>query len=51
VTLQDGNPNPPIVTYFYDDADRVLARNYRNGTMATYTYNANDWGFRDVCNG
>ncbi|HME00025.1 MAG TPA: RHS repeat-associated core domain-containing protein [Terriglobia bacterium] len=35
--------SPPIVTYTYDAGDRVLSRNYRNGTTAAYTYNGNDW--------
>ncbi|MDN3514597.1 MAG: hypothetical protein NG747_09365 [Candidatus Brocadia sp.] len=35
--------SPPIVQYTYDLGNRGGARTYRNGTVATYTYNANDW--------
>jgi RHS repeat-associated protein len=35
--------SPPIVQYSYDLSDRVMSRAYRNGTTATYSYNANDW--------
>ena len=33
----------PIVQYAYDLGNRVASRSYRNGTTASYTYNANDW--------
>ena len=41
-TVNDGGPNP-IAQYTYDAAERELTRGYRNGTVATYGYNANDW--------
>lgn len=34
---------PPIVQYSYDLGNRVGSRTYRNGTLANYTYNANNW--------
>ena len=33
----------PIVQYAYDLGNRVGSRAYRNGTTASYTYNANNW--------
>jgi RHS repeat-associated protein len=33
----------PIARYTYDLGNRVASRAYRNGTIATYAYNANDW--------
>jgi RHS repeat-associated protein len=39
----DDASTPSIVTYSYDAANRVLTRNYRNGTSAAYTYNNDDW--------
>jgi RHS repeat-associated protein len=39
--VNDGGAQP-IVEYEYDLGDRVLARGYRNGTAATYTYDAAD---------
>jgi RHS repeat-associated protein len=41
-TVNDGGPNP-IAQYTYDAAERELTRGYRNGAVATYTYNTNDW--------
>ena len=41
-TVNDGGMTP-IAQYTYDPAERVLTRGYRNGTVATYTYNANNW--------
>ena len=41
-TVNDGGPTP-IVQYSYDAAERVLARSFRNGTVATYSYNSDDW--------
>ena len=41
-SINDGGPTP-IVQYTYDAADNVLTRGYRNGTAASYTYNANNW--------
>src|ERR1035437_541775 len=41
-TVNDGGTTP-IAQYTYDAAERELTRAYRNGTVATYTYNANDW--------
>jgi len=41
---QINDPAPqPIASYSYDLGNRVLSRTFRNGTVATYTYNANDW--------
>lgn len=42
VNINDGG-STPIVQYTYDPADNMLTRGYRNGTVATYTYNANNW--------
>ena len=42
LTVNDGGPTP-IAQYTYDAASNVLTRGYRNGTLATYTYNANNW--------
>lgn len=39
----DGASLPPIVQYAYDLGNRVTTRRYRNGTLTTYTYNADDW--------
>jgi RHS repeat-associated protein len=41
-TVDDGAVTP-IVRYAYDLANRVGTRTYRNGVVASYTYNANDW--------
>ena len=41
-SINDGGATA-ITQYTYDPADNVLTRNYRNGTTATYTYNANNW--------
>jgi RHS repeat-associated protein/uncharacterized repeat protein (TIGR01451 family) len=38
----DGSPTP-IVQYTYDAADRVVTRTYRNSSVSTFGYNANDW--------
>ena len=35
--------SPSLVQYAYDPGNRVVSRTYRNGTQATYAYNANDW--------
>ena len=40
--IDDGRLSP-IVQYTYDFGNRVGSRTYRNGTVANYTYNANDW--------
>ena len=42
VSVNDGGPTP-IAQYAYDASDNVLSRTYRNGTVATNTYNANNW--------
>jgi RHS repeat-associated protein len=42
VTVQNGMTNPPIATYSYDAADRILSRAYANGVVAAYTYDADD---------
>jgi RHS repeat-associated protein len=34
--------NPPIVSYTYDAADRVLSRTNGNGTFSTYLYDADN---------
>ena len=41
-TVNDGGMTP-IAQYTYDAAERALTRAYRNGTVATYSYNANNW--------
>jgi RHS repeat-associated protein len=41
-TVNDGGMTP-IAQYAYDAGERVLTREYRNGTVATYSYNANNW--------
>jgi RHS repeat-associated protein len=43
-TVNDGGPKP-IVQYAYDQANNILMRAFRNGTVATYTYNPNNWVF------
>jgi RHS repeat-associated protein len=40
--VNDGGVTP-IAQYTYDAAERELTRTYRNGTVASYSYNANDW--------
>lgn len=42
-TRVDDGPSPPIVQYTYDPGNRVRSRAYRNGTVANYEYNRNDW--------
>jgi RHS repeat-associated protein len=42
-TIDDSASPPPIASYTYDLGNRVDTRTYRNGVMATYTYNANNW--------
>ncbi len=42
LTVNDGGVTP-IAQYTYDAGERELTRSYRNGTVATYSYNANDW--------
>ena len=41
--IDDAASPPPIVQYTYDLGNRVVTRSYRNGAVATYGYNANDW--------
>ncbi len=41
-TVNDGGMTP-IARYTYDPAERELTRGYRNGTVATYSYDANNW--------
>ena len=41
-TVNDGGITP-IAQYAYDAGERVLTRRYRNGTVAAYSYNANNW--------
>jgi|GEM_PF-4276812 len=41
--IDDAVSPPPIVQYSYDLGNRVVTRAYRNGAIATYGYNANDW--------
>ena len=33
----------PVATYTYDLDDQPFTRTYRNGSVATFAYNANDW--------
>ena len=33
----------PLAQYTYDAAERELTRTFRNGAVANYTYNANNW--------
>ena len=42
MNINDGG-STPIAQYAYDAANNVLTRGYRNGTVATSTYNANNW--------
>ena len=42
VQIHDGQPGA-LVGYTYDAGDRILSRTYRNGVVADYDYNANDW--------
>ncbi len=41
-TVNDGGPTP-IAQYAYDPGERVLTRDYRNGTVTSYSYDANNW--------
>ena len=41
--IDDASSPPPIVQYSYDPGNRVLTRVYRNGSTASYSYNANNW--------
>jgi RHS repeat-associated protein len=41
-TVNDGGMMP-IAQYTYDAGERELTRNYRNGTVANYSYNADNW--------
>ena len=41
--IDDAGSPPPIVRYSYDLGNRATSRDYRNGTTASYSYNANDW--------
>lgn len=43
VSESDATVSPPIAVYTYDDANRVITRDFGNGTTATYTYNSNNW--------
>jgi len=42
-SIDDAASPPPIAQYNYDLGNRVVTRAYRNGAIATYGYNANDW--------
>jgi RHS repeat-associated protein len=42
MNVNDGGQTT-IAQYAYDAANNVLTRGYRNGTVATATYNANNW--------
>lgn len=42
LSVSDTAANPPLTTYTYDAADRVLTRTNRNTTSSTYTYDADD---------
>jgi RHS repeat-associated protein len=42
LTVNDGGTTP-IAIYTYDLGNRVLTRTYRNGVVADYDYNANNW--------
>ncbi len=42
-SISDAASIGPIVEYNYDHGDRVISREYQNGTKTSYTYNANDW--------
>lgn len=42
-TIDDVGSPPTIVQYSYDAGNRVVLRDYRNGTSASYAYNANNW--------
>ena len=39
----DANSPRPIVQFSYDLGNRVTSRTYRNGAVANYGYNANNW--------
>jgi len=41
--IDDASSPPSIVQYAYDPGNRVISRNYRNGTTAAFSYNADDW--------
>jgi RHS repeat-associated protein len=41
--IEDASSPPSIVQYTYDQGNRVISRNYRNGTTAAFSYNADDW--------
>jgi hypothetical protein len=41
--LQAAARAPASGTSVHDAAEKVLSRAYRNGTVANYTYNSNDW--------
>ncbi len=42
-TIDDAASPPPIVDYVYDLGNRVLTRTYRNGVVAAYSNNDNNW--------
>ena len=39
----DASSTTPIVQYAYDLGNRVVSRSYRNGVVANYTQNPNNW--------
>jgi RHS repeat-associated protein len=41
--IDDASSPPSIVQYSYDLGNRVISRNYRNGTSAAFSYNNDDW--------
>jgi len=41
--IDDADSPPPIVQYTYDLGNKVDTRTYRNGVVADYDYNANNW--------
>ena len=43
VAIGDADSPPPIAQQTYDLGNRLLTRAYRNGTVANYAYNANNW--------
>lgn len=43
LSIDDAASPPALATYAYDAGNRVLTRAYRNGTLATYRHNPNNW--------
>jgi len=41
--VNDLSSPPPVAEYTYDLGNRVLTRSYLNDTVATYSYNPNNW--------